>query len=112
MRPHLNSVRDYLTASAARTPSRSTEVWVTTPFEPTQANHIVWAKYAEVGGEQKVGVAFKLANSFSVDDVLGILKTAEKNAVKLGAGEPCTLKERNPPPRFQEEEARRRRSRL
>ncbi len=100
MQASAEASRDFIAALTAQNAEHRYQIWVTTPFEPTQANHIVWAKYAELGGEQKVGVAFKLANSFSIDDMLGILKTAEKNAVKLAAGEPYTLKG-NPPPRFQ-----------
>ena len=100
MQASAEASRDFLAAITAQNAEQRYQAWVTTPFEPTQANHIVWAKYTELSGEQKVGVAFKLANSFSVDDVLGILKTAEKNAVKLEPGDAFTLKG-NPPPRFQ-----------
>jgi len=79
-------------------------VWVTTPIEPTQAAHIIWAKYVEIAGEGKVGIAYKVANAFTSDDVLAVLRTALKNAVVLGAGEPFTLKG-NPPPRFQKKVA-------
>jgi hypothetical protein len=92
--------RDFVSCHTAESAEHKFVVWVTTPFEPTQANHIVWAKYQEIGGEGKIGIAFKLANSFSVDDIVGVLKKAQENAVKLPAGEPFTLKG-NPPPRFQ-----------
>jgi hypothetical protein len=92
--------RDFICSHVAEGAEHRFQVWVTTPFEPTQANHIVWTKYVEVGGEGKVGVAFKLATAFTVDDITGVLKKAQENAVKLGAGEPFTLKG-NPPPRFQ-----------
>jgi hypothetical protein len=93
-------VRDYVSCHTAQNAEHKFMVWVTTPFEPTQANHIVWTKYVEVGGEGKVGVAFKLANAFTVDDIIAVLKKAQDNAVKLGADEPFMLKG-NPPPRFQ-----------
>lgn len=92
--------RDFLAVLSASNAEHRYQVWVTTPFEPTQANHIVWGKYSELTGDRKVGVAFKLANTFSSDDIANILRTAQKNAVKLDAGEPFTLKG-NPPPRFQ-----------
>ena len=92
-------VKDYVSCHTAQSAEHKFMVWVTTPFEPTQANHIVWTKYVEVGGEGKVGVAFKLANAFSVDDIIAVLKKAQDNAIKLD-GEPFTLKG-NPPPRFQ-----------
>lgn len=79
-------------------------VWVTTPFELTQSGHLLWVKYVELGGEQRVGVAFKLATAFSADDVANLLKTAAKNAVKLAEGEAFTLKG-NPAPRFQKKAA-------
>ena len=80
-------------------------LWVTTPFELTQANHIIWVRYTELTGEApKTGVAFKLATAFSTDDVANLLKTAVKNAVPVPAGEPYVLKG-NPPPRFQKKAA-------
>jgi len=92
--------RDFITSLSATNAEHKYNVWVTTPFEPTQANHIVWAKYAELEGEKKVGVAFKLANTFSADDVANIIRAAQKNAIKLAPGDAFTLKG-NPPPRFQ-----------
>ncbi len=93
------SSRDFVATYIAQNSELRYQVWVTTPFELTQAGHILWAKFNEVGGEQKVGVAFKLATSFTTDDVSNLIKTAQKNAVKLDAGEAYTLKG-NPPPRF------------
>jgi hypothetical protein len=91
--------RDFVTSLSAHNLEHKYNVWVTTPFEPTQANHIVWAKYAELQGEKKVGVAFKLANTFSADDVANIIRAAQKNAIVLAPGDVFTLKG-NPPPRF------------
>ncbi len=80
------------------------QAWITTPFELTQANHIIWVRYSELTPDGKVGVAFKLATAFSADDVANLIKTAERNAVVLPAGEPFQLKG-NPPPRFQKKAA-------
>lgn len=93
------SSRDFVATYIAQNSELRYQVWVTTPFELTQAGHILWAKFSEVSGDQKVGVAFKLATSFTVDDVSNLTKTAQKNAVKLQPGEAYTLKG-NPPPRF------------
>lgn len=79
------------------------KLWVTTPFELTQSGHLIWCKVAETGGEQKVGVSFKLATGFSPDDIINIIKAAQKNLVKLADGEPYTVKG-NPPPRFQKKD--------
>lgn len=87
-------------ASAAATYS----VWVSTPFELTQSGHLLWVKYQELTGENRVGVAYKLATAYSADDVTNLLKTAVKNAVKLAEGEAFTLKG-NPAPRFQKKTA-------
>lgn len=91
--------RDFVYGASAANAEHRFHVWVTTPFELTQSAHIIWTKYVELGGEQKVGVAFKLSTSFVCDDVEAVLKTAQKNAVVLAEGEPFTLKG-NPPPRF------------
>ena len=93
------SHRDYVCTASAANAEHKYQVWVTTPFELTQSAHIIWAKYTELTGEQKVGVAFKLSTGFTCEDIEGVLKTAQKNAVVLPAGEPFTLKG-NPPPRF------------
>jgi hypothetical protein len=79
-------------------------IWVTTPFEPGQAAHIVWVKWSELEGEKKVGIAFKLSTGFTSDDIANVVKAAQKNAVVLGEGEAFTLKG-NPPPRFQKKAA-------
>jgi hypothetical protein len=92
--------REFVACHRAQNDDVRYQIWATTPFEPTQANHIIWVRYTELTGEKKTGVAFKLANAFSADDIANIMKTAVKNAVKLEAGEPFTLKG-NPPPRFQ-----------
>jgi hypothetical protein len=91
--------RDYVCFYTAANAEHRFQVWVTTPFELTQSAHIVWARYNELGGEGKVGVAFKFSTGFVCDDIEPILKNAQKNAVKLAEGEPFTLKG-NPPPRF------------
>jgi hypothetical protein len=93
------SHRDYVATASAANAEHKFTVWVTTPFELTQSAHIIWAKYTELGGEKKIGVAFKLNTGFTSDDIEGVLKAAQKNAVVLPAGEPFTLKG-NPPPRF------------
>ncbi len=81
------------------------KIWITTPFEPGQSAHIVWARYQEVGGEKKVGIAYKLTTAFTADDIGNILRAAEKNAVIVADGEPYVLKG-NPPPRFQKKAAK------
>jgi hypothetical protein len=93
------SHRDYVATASAANAEHKFTVWVTTPFELTQSAHIVWAKYQEIGGENKVGVAFKLSTGFTCDEIETVLKAAQKNAVVLPAGEPFVLKG-NPPPRF------------
>ena len=70
-----------------------------TPFELTQSAHIIWAKFVELTGEQKVGVAFKLNTGYTFEDIENVLKAAQKNAIVLPEGEPFVLKG-NPPPRF------------
>jgi hypothetical protein len=64
----------------------------------------VWAKYAELSGEKKVGVAFRLNTAFTVDDVGNVLRAAQKNAMVVPEGEAFVLKG-NPPPRFQKKGA-------
>lgn len=91
--------RDFVCSHSAANAEHKFQVWVTTPFELTQSAHIIWAKYTELTGEQKVGVAFKLSTGFTCDEIEAVLKTAQKNAVVLPAGEPFVLKG-NPPPRF------------
>jgi hypothetical protein len=81
------------------------KVWITTPFELTQAGHLVWTRYREgTGADAKIGIACKLATAFSADDITAQLKAAQKNAVTLPAGEPFVLKG-NPAPRFQKKSA-------
>lgn len=79
-------------------------VWVTTPFEPGQSAHIIWAKYVELTGEKKVGFAFRLNTAHTVDDIGNVLRAAQKNAVVLPEGEAFVLKG-NPPPRFLKKKA-------
>lgn len=96
--------REFVAVFVAQNAEVKYQVWVTTPFELTQANHIIWVRFTELTGEQKIGVAFKLATAFSIDDVSNVIKAAHKNAVVVPAGEPYTLKG-NPPPRFQKKAA-------
>jgi hypothetical protein len=95
--------RDFVCVLTIAKPEHQFKLWITTPFELTQSGHVIWCKFQETGGEQKVGVSFKLATSFTIDDVTHIIKAAEKNALKLADGEPYTLKG-NPPPRFQKKD--------
>jgi hypothetical protein len=92
--------REFVGSYSAKNDEVCWAVWVTTPFEPGQSAHIVWAKYAELTGEKKVGVAFRLNTAFTVDDVGNVLRAAQKNAVVVPEGEAYVLKG-NPPPRFQ-----------
>ncbi len=94
------SSREFVACQKAENAEVRYQIWATTPFEPTQANHIIWVRYTELTGEKKTGVAFKLATAFSADDIANVMKAAVKNAVKLETDEPFTLKG-NPPPRFQ-----------
>ncbi len=97
--------REFVAVAIAQNADLKFQVWVTTPFELTQANHIIWVRYTELSGEEpKTGVAFKLATAFSIDDVTNLIKTVQKNAVVVPTGEPYTLKG-NPPPRFQKKSA-------
>lgn len=92
--------RDYVGIFAAANNDVQYKLWITTPFELTQSAHLVWVKYVELTGEQKVGVAVKNATSFSADEVRSVLNAAKAKAVKLADGEAFVLKG-NPPPRFQ-----------
>lgn len=92
--------REFVGAYSASNEDVRWQVWVTTPFEPGQSAHIVWAKYTELTGEKKIGIAFRLNTAFTADDVGNVLRTAQKNAQVLPDGEPYILKG-NPPPRFQ-----------
>ncbi len=95
----VESHRDYVCTLSAANAEHKFQIWVTTPFELTQSGHIIWVKFTELGGEAKVGIAFKLSTSFTADDVANLLKAAQKAAIKLPDGEPYTIKG-NPPPRF------------
>jgi hypothetical protein len=96
---HAETHREYVGIACARRDGAEVKLWVTTPFELTQSNHLVWARVSETGETPKVGVAFRLNNTFTPDDVANLIKTAQKNAVTLGEGEAFVLKG-NPPPRF------------
>lgn len=91
--------REFVGAFCAKNTDVSWSVWITTPFEPGQSAHIVWAKYAEQIGERKVGVAFRLNTAFTADEIGNVLRAAQKNAIVLPEGEAYVLKG-NPPPRF------------
>ncbi len=92
--------REFVGSYSAKNDEVCWAVWVTTPFEPGQSAHIIWAKYAELTGERKVGVAYRLNTAHTVDDVGNVLRAAQKNAVVVPEGEAFLLKG-NPPPRFQ-----------
>jgi hypothetical protein len=96
--------REFVGAFSATGTEVKWQVWITTPFEPGQSAHIIWAKYTELTGEKKVGIAFRLNTAFTSDDVGNVLRTAQKNAQVLPEGEPYVLKG-NPPPRFQKKKA-------
>ena len=96
--------REFVGSFSAKNDDLCWAVWVTTPFEPGQSAHIVWAKYAELTGEKKVGIAFRLNTAFTVDDIGNVLRAAQKNAVVIPDGEAYVLKG-NPPPRFQKKSA-------
>jgi len=96
--------RDYVGAFATKNNEFSWSVWITTPFEPGQSAHIIWAKYVELSGERKVGIAFRLNTAFTCDDIGNVLRTAQKNAIVVPEGEAYVLKG-NPPPRFQKKGA-------
>jgi hypothetical protein len=98
----IESNRDYVGVVQAKTAEQEIKVWVTTPFELTQSNHLVWVRIKETkeGAEPRIGIAFKLNNVFSPDDFANIIKAAQKNLVVVPEGEAYVLKG-NPPPRFQ-----------
>jgi len=96
--------RDYVGVLSAANAEVKHQVWITTPFEPGQAAHIVWAKYTELTAEPKVGIAFKLTTSYTAEDIGNVLRAAQKAAAVLPEGEPYVLKG-NPPPRFQKKGA-------
>ncbi len=90
--------RDHVSVQHAKGEGLSISLWVTTPLEPTQSAHLVWARVTNLA-DGTVGIAAKLANDFSANDMLGVIRKAESNQQKLGAGEPYVLNG-NPPPRF------------
>ena len=94
------SSREFAGCYSAQNAELKYQAWITTPFELTQAGHIIWVRYTELTEGGKTGVVFKLATAFTVDEVTNLLKNAQKNAVVVPAGEPYHLKG-NPPPRFQ-----------
>jgi hypothetical protein len=96
--------RDYLCSITASSTDHGFHLWITPPFESGQASHLAWCKYTEVAGDKKLGISFKLATSFTSEDLVSLLKQAQKNAQILPVGEPYVLKG-NPPPRFQKKAA-------
>jgi hypothetical protein len=96
--------RDYLCCFVGVNDKNKFKLWITPPFESGQANHLVWVQYNELEGDKKVCVAYKLATSFTSEDILNVLKNAQKNAIVLPEGEPFELKG-NPPPRFAKKNA-------
>lgn len=93
------SSREFVGVYTASSPEVKYQLWVTTPFELTQANHLIWVRFQNLA-EGTNGVAFRLSNAFTTDQILDLLKTAQKNAIQVPAGEFYTLVG-NPPPRFQ-----------
>jgi hypothetical protein len=100
----LEKTRDYVGCLVAQNADLKIQIWITTPFEPGQSAHIVWVKYAELTGEGKVGVAYRLNTAFTADDVGNVIRAAQKSAVVIPDGEAFLLKG-NPPPRFQKKTA-------
>lgn len=96
--------REFVGAFSAANDDLRWQIWITTPFEPGQSAHLVWAKYTELSGEKKVGIAFRLNTAHSVDDIGNVLRSAQKNAIVVPEGEAYVLKG-NPPPRFQKKTA-------
>lgn len=92
--------RDFVGHHIAVNDDLQIKLWITTPFELTQAGHVIWVRHTELTGEMKTGVAYKLATAFTADDVTNLIKNAQKAAVVLAPGEAFNLKG-NPPPRFQ-----------
>lgn len=95
--------RDYIGVFTAQSPELKYQVWITTPFELTQANHLIWVRFQNIADGSN-GVSFKLSNAFTKLQILELLKSAQKNAVVVPAGEAFTLTG-NPPPRFQKKAA-------
>ncbi len=95
--------REYVGVYAAASPEVKYQIWVTTPFELTQANHLIWVRFQNLA-EGTNGVAFRLSNAFSPEQILDLLKAAQKNAIAVPSGEAYTLVG-NPPPRFQKKGA-------
>lgn len=91
--------REYICSLTGTNDQHRFQMWITTPFESSQSAHLVWCRYTELGGENKINVTFKLSTSFTHDDILGLLKAAQKTAIVLPTGTPFELKG-NPPPRF------------
>ena len=91
--------RDYLCDYTAEGNGHKFQLWISTPFESGQTNHLVWAKYTDTTSARKIGVAFRLATSFNSEEIFNLLKQSQKNAVDLKEDEAYPLKG-NPPPRF------------
>lgn len=99
IQPTSQETRDYLCAYTTEGQGHKFQIWVGTPFEGGQTSHLVWTKYTDTTAPRKIGIAFRISTAFNTDDMLNLLKQAQKNAVDLQADEPYMLKG-NPPPRF------------
>ncbi|HAT12158.1 MAG TPA: hypothetical protein DCS97_16605 [Planctomycetes bacterium] len=104
MQFEIEKSREFVGVFSAKNADLHWKVWITTPFEPGQSAHIVWARYSELSGEKKVGVAYRLNTAHTVDDVGNVMRAAQRNAVVVPEGEAFQLKG-NPPPRFQKKTA-------
>jgi hypothetical protein len=91
--------RDYVAWLTAASAEHQFQIWISTPFELTQSGHLIWCKYVERTGDQRIGIAYKFSTGFTIDDITALIKAAQKAAVVLGPDEPFVLKG-NPPPRF------------
>ncbi len=98
------SSKEYVGVFSAANEQIEIKLWITTPFELTQAGHVIWVRVKDLTEPNKLGVAFKLATAFTADEITNLIKTAQKNVVTLAEGEPYTVKG-NPPPRFQKKAA-------
>lgn len=91
--------RDCAGAFRAEADTQRIQVWVTTPFDGSQTNHLVWAKVSDPSQARRIGVAFKFSTSFTTDDIVNTVKKAEEAIADLEAEAPVVI-QGNPPPRF------------
>ena len=96
----IGSHKDFVGVFTARHADHTIQLWVTSPMELTQSGHIIWVRVTDTAGENKIGVAYKLATGFAAKDVESVMASAFKAQVVLEEGAPFILKG-NPPPRFQ-----------